>query len=268
MGVYATYDADTDTENMVFVDAAVVDELLDVVANLIEALLAVAQLECVVHNFVYDVVLQVGNDESHTVTADADISQPVWITKATPGTICKRMVVDGVEVPPASKYQFTETGSHVVKFAFNPFINSGNLLAKYHIPEVGFKDVADIVAISIPEGYTLFRNQVFSGCEKLTSVSLPSTLKSVGYSTFAYCDSLSEIDFPDNILRFPDHQFNKCKNLKRVKLPANLENLGSYTFQSCSSLQEVDIPESVKITLTHTRRSRRSHVQARESITM
>lgn len=182
-----------------------------------------------------------------SITYDiTDISQPVWITKATPGTICKRMVVDGVEVPPASKYQFTETGSHVVKFAFNPFINSGNLLAKYHIPEVGFKDVADIVAISIPEGYTLFRNQVFSGCEKLTSVSLPSTLKSVGYSTFAYCDSLSEIDLPDNILRFPDHQFNKCKNLKRVKLPANLENLGSYTFQSCSSLQEVDIPESVK----------------------
>ena len=72
MGVYSTYDAYSDTENMALVDATVIDKIFDVVANLIQALRTVVEFERVVYNLLNNIVLQVGDNECHTVTTDVD----------------------------------------------------------------------------------------------------------------------------------------------------------------------------------------------------
>lgn len=174
-----------------------------------------------------------------------DISEPTEIIGLFVPSTMKRMVVDGVEVTPSTKYQFTETGTHQVKFSFEPFINSNKLLAKYHLPELGFQDVATVTEIRLAEGYTLLRNQVFSRCNKLKKVVMPSTLTSIGYNTFYYCEAIEEISFPDNVTWFADSQCYNCRNLKKVKLPANLKNLGQFTFNGCKLLTEIDIPSGV-----------------------
>lgn len=174
-----------------------------------------------------------------------DISEPTEIIGLFVPSTMKRMVVDGVEVTPSTKYQFTETGTHQVKFSFEPFINSNKLLAKYHLPELGFQDVATVTEIRLAEGYTLLRNQVFSRCDKLKKVVMPSTLTSIGYNTFYYCEAIEEISFPDNVTWFADSQCYNCRSLKKVKLPANLKSLGQFTFNGCKLLTEIDIPSGV-----------------------
>ena len=174
-----------------------------------------------------------------------DISEPTEIIGLFVPSTMKRMIVEGVEVTPSTKYQFTETGTHQVKFSFEPFINSNKLLAKYHLPELGFQDVATVTEIRLAEGYTLLRNQVFSRCDKLKKVVMPSTLTSIGYNTFYYCEAIEEISFPDNVTWFADSQCYNCRNLKKVKLPANLKSLGQFTFNGCKLLTEIDIPSGV-----------------------
>ena len=66
-GVDAAYDRDSQTEDLRTVDAARVDEVLDVRAYLLEALRAVLQLERIVGNLLDKVVLQVGDNEGHVV---------------------------------------------------------------------------------------------------------------------------------------------------------------------------------------------------------
>lgn len=174
-----------------------------------------------------------------------DISEPTKVIGLFIPSTMKRMIVDGTEVTPSKTYQFSETGTHQIRFSFHPFINAGNLLAQFHLPELGFQEVDSVTEIRFAEGYTLLRNQAFSRCNKLKKVVFPSTLTSIGYNTFYYCSSIEEISFPDNVTRFPDHQCNNCRSLKKVKLPANLNDLGDYTFTSCSELKEIEIPEGV-----------------------
>lgn len=181
-----------------------------------------------------------------TATYDIDdVSSATNIINSFTSNYIKRMMVDGKEVSPSTSYLFEQTGEHIIRFSFKEYINSGTVVAKYHIPELGFGHVADVVSITVPEGYTLFRNQVFTNCSKLTSVSMPSTLTSIGYNTFYNSKLIEEISFPDNITTFPDSQCKNCTSLRKVKLPANLVNLGSHTFSYCPYLTELDIPESV-----------------------
>lgn len=152
-----------------------------------------------------------------------------------------RMVVNGVEISPATAYQFDKTGEHTIRFSFVKHTGSG----KHHIPELGFKDVSALVGVRIAEGYTLLKNQIFNGCKSLTSVLLPSTLTSMGYETFYKCSSLEEISFPDGITSFADSQCYDCSSLMKVKLPKGLKSLGRFTFRACSKLKEIEIPEGV-----------------------
>ena len=50
-----------------------------------------------------------------------------------------------------------------------------------------------IVSVTINEGTTQFEYFAFSGCSKLTTVNLPSTIQDMGYSTFENCLVLSNL---------------------------------------------------------------------------
>ena len=63
----------------------------------------------------------------------------------------------------------------------------------------------------------------FKGCFNLTSLTLPSSLKSIG-----------------------DAAFQGCENLTSVQLPEGLEYLGSSAFGDCTSLQSINIPKGVQ----------------------
>lgn len=176
-----------------------------------------------------------------------DISSPVKIiNNAGFGTLAvNRILVDGEEKTPSTRYQFESPGVHTVRFAFRKYVSSGQTLAKYHIPEAAFKEIATLTEIIIPEGYTLMRNQTFFGCTGLTSVSLPSSMNQMGYSTFYDCSSLKSIEFPDGITAFYDHVCFGCSSLEKVKLPSGLTRMGESAFQGCSALAEIDLPSSM-----------------------
>ena len=56
-----------------------------------------------------------------------------------------------------------------------------------------FPDIANMTAITIPEGVTELGNQVFANCRKLTRVTLGKNVTSVGANAFKNCKRLKTL---------------------------------------------------------------------------
>lgn len=79
-----------------------------------------------------------------------------------------------------------------------------------------------------------------SGCSALTTVNLPSTLKSLtAPATFANATALESIDLPEGLTITEGSTFNGCKSLKSIELPKSITRINSSMFSDCSSLETV-----------------------------
>lgn len=87
--------------------------------------------------------------------------------------------------------------------------------------------------------------------KKITQVTLPSNLKSIGMAAFAGCESLAEFNFPETLDSIAAYAFSDTQ-LSTVVLPEGLKHLGKGVFYNIPSLtsativttNNIDIPES------------------------
>lgn len=107
-----------------------------------------------------------------------------------------------------------------------------------------FSCPTNITSIVIPEGWRFIGDGVFSGpsegwhyvsnaCSKMASISLPSTLRSIGSEAFRGCVSLDNISFPEGITNLPDGVVEYCTGLKCVTIPSTVEKIDEYAFRGC-----------------------------------
>jgi len=105
--------------------------------------------------------------------------------------------------------------------------------------------LSQIKTIVVEEGVTALGTHAFRECPNLTSVSLPNTLTTIGYSMFVRCNSLKSIVIPDSVTTLNAHTFYECSALESVKLPSKIKNIGETTFFKCTKLKNVEMPDSV-----------------------
>ena len=80
---------------------------------------------------------------------------------------------------------------------------------------------------------------------KITQVTLPETLTTIGTYAFSGCTGLTAIVIPDGVTKVPEGAFNGCSTLASAKLPANANSIDNYAFQNCTSLTAISLPETV-----------------------
>ena len=93
-------------------------------------------------------------------------------------------------------------------------------------------------------GLTSIGEDAFSGCWRLSSITLPSTVTSIESSAFAMCSSLTSINIPNTVTTIDSWAFMYC-GLTSVELPNSLTTLGIRVFNNCSSLTSIEIPANV-----------------------
>ena len=79
----------------------------------------------------------------------------------------------------------------------------------------------------------------FIACQKLRSVSIPSTVREVGARAFAECWGLTNVTFEPGVATIGDAAFSNCTILTSIKLPKTLSRLGATCFQGCVQLTDV-----------------------------
>jgi hypothetical protein len=79
---------------------------------------------------------------------------------------------------------------------------------------------------------------------KLSSVTIPSSVSEIGDATFAMCTALSKVSIPAGVTRISNRMFWQCINLEHVVIPASVKQIGNQGFQF-SGIKQVTIPAAV-----------------------
>ena len=129
-------------------------------------------------------------------------------------------------------------------FAYEPLNDTDAMLTEIK------EQRADLPVPQILGGYTItaIGDGVFSeiSSSKVQSISLPSTVTSIGEDAFAGCENITISFAADAVLtELGAGAFLDCNRLGSITLGEGLETIYADTFFGCSSLKEIRIPKSV-----------------------
>lgn len=94
-------------------------------------------------------------------------------------------------------------------------------------------------------------NYAFKNCYKLMSVTIPSTLASIGDGAFYGCSSMRSVVIPSQISRVPYRAFYSCMGLQTLPPLPNLTEIGQESFSGDSVLASIVIPQNVTLIDTY-----------------
>ena len=101
----------------------------------------------------------------------------------------------------------------------------------------------------IPEGVTSIPGYLFCNNHKLTSISLPSTLLSIGFNSFYDCTHLVSVTIPNSVTTIDDYAFCGCSDLTSVTIGSGVTNIGFDAFFGCYNITDIYLyaePETIE----------------------
>ena len=90
-------------------------------------------------------------------------------------------------------------------------------------------------ALVIPDSVKEINYSAFTGTD-ITSVVLPSGLKTITSNTFNGCTSLESIELPENLEKIENSAFRYCSALTEVEIPSTVASVGEYVFEGCTEV--------------------------------
>lgn len=84
---------------------------------------------------------------------------------------------------------------------------------------------------------------VFYECN-LETVVLPASITSIGYAAFRG-SKISSVSIPESVGTLGVEAFYNCEELETITLPEGLRTIQAYAFSLCDNLKDVNIPETV-----------------------
>ena len=109
-----------------------------------------------------------------------------------------------------------------------------------------------MISITIPSSVTSLGEHCFDECSSLTSITIPSSVTSLINSCFSFCSSLTSITIPSSVTSFGEYCFWSCRSLTSITIPSSVTSLGNYCFSYCSALETVYFKGKVPDTVSPT----------------
>ena len=110
-----------------------------------------------------------------------------------------------------------------------------------------FQDCVSITGITIPDSVKSIGYKAFGGCSKLTRINIPFGVTSIEDWTFTNCSSLTSTTIPDSVTIIKYHAFDGCSGLTSITIPDSVIEIGTFVFLDCSRLTSITIPDSVTV---------------------
>ncbi len=140
---------------------------------------------------------------------------------------------------------------------------------------VGLYGMTNLEKVNFPKGLTEIKDNAFSG-SKLSSVTIPDSVETIGAAAFANCTNLSVVNFPKSFASgkctmktkvfegctkiksivlpgdlYCDYNsvqsiFNNCTSLEKVTLSSGFKNVVPKMFDGCTALKEVNLPDGLQ----------------------
>ena len=124
----------------------------------------------------------------------------------------------------------------------------GNDGIEYVVISLGesFSSCSSLTSITIPSSVTSLGDYCFYGCSGLTSITIPSSVTSLGEGCFWGCSGLTSIIIPSSVTSLGKNCFKACSGLISITIPSSVTSLGEYCFKGCGNIETIyfkgDIP--------------------------
>jgi len=102
-----------------------------------------------------------------------------------------------------------------------------------------------ITNVTIPNTVTTIGVSAFGSCINLTNITIPNSVKSISSHAFADCISLTNITIPSSVTKMGDSIFLRCINLTNVIVENGITVLGNDTFSCCVKLTNITLPNTL-----------------------
>ena len=99
----------------------------------------------------------------------------------------------------------------------------------YRVTAVGndaFKNCKKMTSLTLTNGLVSIGNNAFQNT-RMSSISLPGTLRTIGNSAFEDCYSLTSVVVPEGVEKIGSYAFSYMYNLEKITLPSTLKEIGS-----------------------------------------
>ena len=166
--------------------------------------------------------------------------------------------------PNAAPQKSANAGIKVTKENINQLSNyqfSGTIATKYlgneafvTVPD-GVTELANnlfanskIEGIMLPSTLTKIGRGAFHNCNKLTGITIPGSVKTIGMDyigMFYGCSALKSITLGEGFTKVVSNMFEDT-NIEEIHLPSTLTEIDHGAFHNCSKLKSITIPGSVK----------------------
>lgn len=121
----------------------------------------------------------------------------------------------------------------------------GRTLEVTSIGEYAFMG-CDLTSITLPSSIKSIGTAAFGNCNKLLYISIPDGVELIGNGAFLNCSGLTFITIPRNVTKIATATFSGCRGLDSVTILGNVTKIGERAFEDCNSLTNITIPSSVK----------------------
>lgn len=103
-----------------------------------------------------------------------------------------------------------------------------------------------LTEVTVPDTVREIGFGAFEGCLNLRSINLPTSLVKLGFRAFARCENLEEAIIPQGITELEEGVYNGCAALHTLKLPVGLKVIARNACLGCNALTEIVVPEGVE----------------------
>ncbi|MFA5046036.1 MAG: leucine-rich repeat protein, partial [Paludibacter sp.] len=109
-----------------------------------------------------------------------------------------------------------------------------------------FSGCDNLKTLLIPSGVTSIRDYAFNNCDKLDSIYIPTSVLTIGSNAFSGCRSLKKFHFPAHLMSVGDYALASCSGLTSINIPATLSTISNSCFYMCSGLVSLTLPATLK----------------------
>jgi hypothetical protein len=128
----------------------------------------------------------------------------------------------------------------VTRIGYNPFAGCNSLVLKNHSPHFTLKNGVL---------YNKEKTEIIY-CPNTSiskTISIPSSVVSIGRNSFAYCVNLENLVVPTNVTIIERGAFSGCIKLSSITIPESVKFIGKWAFGHCKSLKTIKISKNTVI---------------------
>ena len=124
-------------------------------------------------------------------------------------------------------------------------LTSVTITSDLEVGKYAFAGCKDLKTVVVEEGVTAIPDYTFMNMQGIESLTLPSTLKTIGAYAFDRYGAES-IELPEGLETIGEDAFANS-NLTSIKIPSTVNTIGPRAFYSCNDLASVEFAEGTKI---------------------